>query len=355
MDDSAEYWFSTSEGCNYCDDFLIKKSLKFQEIRNDSSCEQILDRYRDSSRDYDCMFLLSGGVDSSYALHKLYQLGVKPLVVNMNNSWDANLAQQNIEKIISKTNFDFHSEVIDWKTYREWQQLLMRSDLIDLEILYDQAVAGVASRIAKEFGLKLVVTGSNSATEGMVMAPNWALPEKRDPRLLFDIDKKFGDGNLRESKFPFHSIFNAWKDMEINKIRFLPILNYLPYIKNEAVIELKDEYEFEAYEGKHHESIFTRFYQSVILWEKGKIDKRKNHLSCLVLNHQLSRDEALSYIQQPPSHYSEKESDQEFVLKKLQMSLQEFNKYVNRPVRSFKEFKNLQAPAIRKIRLRLKS
>ena len=45
---------------------------------------------------------------------------------------------------------------------------------------------------------------------------------------------------------------------------------------------------------------FTRFYQGYILPEKFGIDKRKLHLSTLILNNVLSREEALKDLSKIP-------------------------------------------------------
>ena len=66
----------------------------------------------------------------------------------------------------------------------------------------------------------------------------------------------------------------------------------MDYEKFEAMKILSD-YGYKPYPYKHYESVFTRFYQGYILPEKFGIDKRKLHLSTLILNNVLSREEAL--------------------------------------------------------------
>jgi len=100
----------------------------------------------------------------------------------------------------------------------------------------------------------------------------------------------------------------------------------------EAVIKrLKDELGWQEYGGKHHESVFTRFYQAYILPKKFGIDKRRCHYSNLVCAGQLTRNEALKAITEPV--YNEKllNTDLEFVLKKLQFSKADFDHYIKTP------------------------
>ena len=68
----------------------------------------------------------------------------------------------------------------------------------------------------------------------------------------------------------------------------------MEYNKKEALEVIKKELDWQDYGGKHFESIFTRFYQGYILPNKFNVDKRRAHLSNLVLSGQISRDEALA-------------------------------------------------------------
>jgi hypothetical protein len=51
--------------------------------------------------------------------------------------------------------------------------------------------------------------------------------------------------------------------------------------------------------GKHHESLFTKFYQGYILPTKFGVDKRRAHLSDRIRNGEMTRDEALTVIETP--------------------------------------------------------
>ena len=49
---------------------------------------------------YDCVIGISGGVDSSWALVKAVELGLRPLAVHMDNGWNAEVAQNNIANLV---------------------------------------------------------------------------------------------------------------------------------------------------------------------------------------------------------------------------------------------------------------
>jgi hypothetical protein len=99
--------------------------------------------------------------------------------------------------------------------------------------------------------------------------------------------------------------------------------------KAEAVEILKKEVGYKPYPYKHYESVFTRFYQGHILPEKFNIDKRKMHLSALILSAEITRDEALEYFKTSP--YPDQallKQDKEYVIKKFGMAIDEFDAYL---------------------------
>jgi hypothetical protein len=115
-------------------------------------------------------------------------------------------------------------------------------------------------------------------------------------------------------------------------IRWVSFLDYLEYNKYDAIRVLQEKVDYVPYKYKHNESVFTRFYQNYILPEKFNVDKRKVHLSTLIMTNQLTREQALEDLKNRP--YADKEqedSDKTFVLKKLGISEQEFEEYIKTP------------------------
>jgi len=92
------------------------------------------------------------------------------------------------------------------------------------------------------------------------------------------------------------------------------------------------------YNGKHYESIFTYFFQAYILPYKFNIDKRKAHLSSLILSGQMTRKEAIDFINNEPYPSSVPAEHKEYVAKKLGFTFDEFDKIMDMPPRSHKEF-----------------
>jgi hypothetical protein len=113
----------------------------------------------------------------------------------------------------------------------------------------------------------------------------------------------------------------------------------VPYNKAEVKQLIASELGWQDYGGKHEESVFTRFYQGYILPRKFGIDKRKAHLSNLIFAGQITKAEALAELARPPYDPSQMESDYQFVVKKLRLSTEEFEKIMATPPRPHTDFK----------------
>ena len=102
MDETAEGIEFTDSGCNYCEEFLerLKKSSKAMNL----TLEQLVEKIKKDGKGkpYDCIVGISGGVDSSYTLVKVKELGLRPLAVHMDNGWDSELAANNIKNLVEK-------------------------------------------------------------------------------------------------------------------------------------------------------------------------------------------------------------------------------------------------------------
>ena len=95
------------------------------------------------------------------------------------------------------------------------------------------------------------------------------------------------------------------------------VLDYVDYVKSDAVALLQREVGWRSYGGKHHESVYTRWYQGWFLPTRFGYDKRKVHLSSLICSGELTREQALRELRQPPYAEDLQRADTEYVSKKL--------------------------------------
>ena len=124
----------------------------------------------------------------------------------------------------------------------------------------------------------------------------------------------------------------------LQKLHFVAPLNLMPYDKASAIAHLETNYGWRYYGGKHYESIWTRWYQAHYLPRKFGYDKRKAHLSSLIVAGSLTREEALIELAKPLYTDNELAEDTAFVAKKLGFTVEELKSLIDAPPRHYLEF-----------------
>ena len=122
--------FDNSGICNYYYDYL-KYSKDFDILYPDK--EKVISKkikeikINKSNNKYDCIIGLSGGVDSSYLCLYAKNQGLNPLIVHFDNGWNSELAQMNIEQIVTKLKFDLVTHVVDWDEFKLMQRAYIKA------------------------------------------------------------------------------------------------------------------------------------------------------------------------------------------------------------------------------------
>lgn len=335
-----EITFDDKGVCNHCHTYEERIS---QEVFNGAEGKRLLDeaiaqiKKEGIGKKYDCILGLSGGVDSTYVAYickKVY--GLRPLAVHLDNGWNSEISVRNIENIVNILELDLYTEVLNWDEFRRLQLSFLKASTPDSEIPTDHAIVSTLYNQAKQHGVRWIMDGSNVVTEIMVPA-TWSHGHS-DWKYIRTLNKLFGEGNKLKT-YPHYSYFQYLVEYpRIRKLKRFPILNYIDFNKLEAMEIMKKELNWEPYGGKHYESIYTRFYQGYILPHKFGFDKRRSHLSCLVNNKRITRDDALREIQQPSLPEDILAQDRVFVSKKLGVSEQEFDNIMNRERKTFWDY-----------------
>lgn len=338
MDTSAEGIVFDKDGvCNYCTNFLDKshKILTTIEQKNlNSLVHQIKQEGR--SKQYDCIVGVSGGVDSSWALYHAVKLGLRPLAVHMDNGWNSELAQHNIANLVNILGVDLYTHVIHWEEYRSLMQSFFDADVIDVELLYDNAMLALNYQMAKKYHVNYILSGSNHRTEGIQVPKNWNW-FKLDKCNIRAINQNLQ--NVEMKTYPSIGTLDYVRYTFIHRIQWVAFLDYLNYRKEEALSTLHKEVAYKPYPYKHYESIFTRFYQGFILPNKFGIDKRKIHFSTLIMSGQMDRKDALEDLKTIPyPSLQALEDDQEYFLKKMRWKREVLDDYIARPSVSHHQF-----------------
>ncbi|MDQ2878022.1 MAG: N-acetyl sugar amidotransferase [Pseudomonadota bacterium] len=341
MDTSADDIVFDDRGmCNYCTDFVAQRD-RFVEpdpVIREQRMDALVAKVKAEGKDkkYDCIVGVSGGVDSSWTLVNVVERGLRPLAVHMDSGWNAELAQNNIANVVRGLGVDLYTHVINWSEIRGLMEAFFASDVIDVEVLYDNAMIAVNYQQAARHGLQYILAGTNIATEGMRMPRNWNWL-KHDKRNIKGISAQFGGPGLKT--FPSIGTLQYIKFIMLNRIKWVSFLDYTDYKKSDALAELTKKYKYKPYAYKHYESIFTRFYQGYILPEKFGVDKRRLHLSNLVMTGEMTREEALASvggIAYP--NQMELDADKLYFIKKMGWTEQKLKDYIARPEKSHTDY-----------------
>jgi N-acetyl sugar amidotransferase len=333
-----EIEFGEDGVCNHCrrfDEFAKTKPLN-TEAGKDQLNKIINEIKKDGEgKEYDCIAGVSGGVDSSYALFKAKELGLRPLAVHFDSGWNSECAVNNIENMLKKLNIDLYTFVANWEEMRDLQLAFFKASVANCDIPQDYVFKVVLYKTAGSKGIKYFISGSNLVTES-ILPTSWGY-RNNDSRHLRSIHKQFGTIKLRD--YPQLSLFEQLIYYPyIKKIRTIPILDYVTYIKAEAKEFLKKEFGWKDYGGKHFESVFTKFFQSYYLPKKFGFDKRRAHLSSLIVSGQMTREEALKEMEKVIYPEHQLREDKEFVAKKLGITPEEFETIMALPTRTFKDY-----------------
>ena len=326
--------------CQFCRayDERVKTDLHLDE-RGQALLATLVEDIKRQGRasDYDCIIGVSGGVDSTYVAYVVKQFGLRPLAVHVDNGWNSELAVQNIEQTLRRLDIDLTTNVLDWNEFRDLQRSFLAAGIANAEIPSDHAIQATLFKAATEHKCRYIITGSNLVTEA-ILPSSW-MYDAHDLRLLKGIQNRFGTLPLKS--FPMISYPRLAWFLLVRRIKFVPILNFVPYDKAAAKQLLIDELAWRDYGGKHYESTYTKFFQGYILPTKFGIDKRKAHLSTLIASGQISRDDALVELGTPPYPPDDLDRDQEYVLKKLGYSESEFEAMMVSPPHRAQDYPNL--------------
>lgn len=341
MDTSAaDISFDELGVCSYCTEFLersghiLNKPTALRNLELSAFVEKV--KAAGIRKRYDCVVGVSGGVDSSWALVQAVKLGLRPLAVHMDNGWNSELAQSNIERLVRALDVDLYTHVIVWDEYKHLMQAFFEADVVDVELLYDNAMFGVNYGQAAHHGVSYILGGMNQSTEGMRIPPNWNW-FKFDKRNIIALGRLFGNTRIRT--FPAIGTLNyIWYEF-VRQIRWISFLDYFEFTKTEVLENLCKNFGYKPYPFKHYESIFTRFYQGYILPQKFGVDKRRLHLATLVVSGQMSREDALAgLIGIPYPSENALEQDKVYFLKKMGWSPEQLISYIGRSERFHSDY-----------------
>lgn len=331
--------FDANGVCNHCrryDSLVAVRILKGDAGAQALATLVVNMKANGKGRDYDCIIGVSGGVDSTYVAYLTRERGLRPLAVHFDNGWNSELAVQNIENVLKRLDIDLYTYVVDWPEFRDLQVAFLRASTPDGEIPSDHAINALLWREAARRGVRYIVSGMNFTTES-ISVPDWSYGHS-DWRYIRDVHRKYGTVPLKT--YPrFTPAYLAYLTL-VRRIRNVSILNYVEYNKQDVMALLESELGWVNYGGKHHESIYTRFFQGYILPRKFSVDKRYGHLSDLINAGQMTREDALREMEKPTYDPDLQEQDRVYVCKKLGLSAEQFEEIMNAQPKTYRDYRN---------------
>jgi N-acetyl sugar amidotransferase len=287
-------------------------------------------------KDYDCIIGVSGGVDSTYVAWLTHEWGLRPLAIHFDNGWNSELAVSNIEKALKACGIDLFTYVVNWPEFRDLQLSFLKASTPDGEVPTDHAIVALLYQHAIKHGLKHILLGLNVVSEG-VLPLKWGYGYS-DFRYISAVHKKYGSVPIKT--YPHYSLPELAYFMYMRQIKMISILDYVDYQKESAMKTIEERLGWVYYGGKHYESIYTRFFQSYILPRKFNIDKRRAHLSNLIMSGQIERDAALAQMEEPVYPAKLLAEDRTYVIKKLGISESAFEAIMSAPPKLFVDYPN---------------
>lgn len=284
-------------------------------------------------KEYDCILGLSGGLDSSFMLHlAVKEWGLRPFVFHIDAGWNLPVAEQNIKRLTDKLGVKLHIKKMDREEMREMQLAWFRTGLEMLDAPQDHAFISLIDKYSRKLGVKYILNGYNICTEIVADPSSWEKGSgpTGDGTYLKDVVKKYCRTPIEHYTYTSglkHKFVNPY----IRGIKTVKPLNYVEFTRDSMIKLLVDEYGYMPYGQKHFEDLITKFLEG--WWQPTRFghDIRRAQLSSLVVTGQMSRDEALKILEQPP--LTEEESKKLFaeVAKRLHITEAELMSYHDMP------------------------
>lgn len=282
-------------------------------------------------KEYDCLLGLSGGLDSSFMLHMaVKEWGLRPFAFHIDCGWDLPVTVDNLKRMATKMGIKIHNEVMDWDEMRKMQIAFFKAG-VGLDVPQDHAFVALVDHFALKMGIKFILNGYNVATEAVADPESWNVGggAASDRTFVKDVLRK--NGKLKLQHYVWTSGFKHkfWLPY-VKGVKTVTPLNLIPLTRQQMIDTLHEEYGYEAYGQKHFEDEITKFIEGYWNYKRYGQDIRMAWNSSLIMTGQMTREEALKQMEQPP--ISEEEGKQLFkdIAKKLEISEEELQSYFDK-------------------------
>lgn len=282
---------------------------------------------------YDCILGLSGGLDSSYMLHlAVKEWGLRPFVFHIDAGWNLSVAEENIKRLTDKLGVKLHIKKMNWDEMREMQLAWFRTGLEMLDAPQDHAFIALIDEYSRKLGVKYILNGYNISTEIIADPESWEKGSgpTGDGTYMKDVIHKHCSIPIKDYTFTNGFKHKFWNPYVLG-VKTIKPLNLVPVTKQQMIDTLGKEYGYVPYGQKHFEDLLTKFLEGWWTPTRFGHDMRRAQLSSLVVTGQMTREEAMKILEEPPLSESESKELFKEVAKKLEISEEELMKYHDMP------------------------
>ncbi|HBO45278.1 MAG TPA: hypothetical protein DD670_15385 [Planctomycetaceae bacterium] len=336
--------YDESGQCNYCRRWKRKwDSLDF--AKQAAQLEGILGAYRGKLYPYDCLIGLSGGKDSVYAAYILKKHNMRPLACTFDNGFLTETALHNISSTVNALGI---GHVVVHAPPGDLHRLYRHCVLTAGEFcsVYNVGIRSALYRMAKCYGIKLVVTGQSNRTEAS------------SPKEYFTCSSGYFQnvgGTVASKKelagFMYMSQFKRALWHLRRTVVYLQLPSYVPWKEEEFKEELARNVDWRGSVGEQHADCRMSDAKEYLKLKHFGVTELTAKLSSLVRDRQLSREDALVRIQQQVDHLQENEASiREQIRKEFDLSESQLDEairashipYISKADTFLSNLKNLQ-------------
>ena len=153
----ANIFFDKNGVCNYCHQIdELKIEYGTSKKKGKQIFKQIVTKIKKEGKNkkYDCVIGVSGGTDSSYMVYLIKKMGLRPLAVHYDNTWNSAIATENIRKVLTKLDVDLYTHVVNNKEMDDIYKSFLKASVSEIEGTTDLALAETLYRAASKFNVK---------------------------------------------------------------------------------------------------------------------------------------------------------------------------------------------------------
>ena len=327
--------FDENGVCNHCTQWFEMWNNRIDRRPIEQVVEEIKSRRQGR---YDAVLGISGGVDSTYTAYLAKKHDLEVLLLHADSGWNSKAAWESVQKIVNVTGYDYEHPRFNHREYRDIINSYLKAHVVGLEAPTDNILRAFIYDAVKRTKCRSIITGNNWATEGILPAMYWGF-DNNDAGNIKDIHRKHGTIPLRETKLI--GIIERAYVLGVKGVKEYRLLNHIdpPYNRDTAKQVITEFFGWVDHGRKHNEDRYTKFVECYIFPKKFGIDKPKAHYSTLICSEQMTRNEAIKKLAEPPYSPEEEQDEVEYFIRKLGIDESWFLEYINTATGSHRDYK----------------